>query len=163
MRPAVTALLDQADAAGRHSLAIMHAAAHHERTRVRYTQPGPVTTAVLRRMHRKLLAQALAGHPILCPHLSFTAPAAAAWVAHAPGKLRCTDCARAAAERINGTREDRTCDHCRKVVPRIHACAVQLPALVVDLPGLPAVASPPALVHYGLCPRCKTDEEGPST
>ena len=123
-------------------------------TPVQHTIPGPI----LRRLIDRLRHRAMAGQLTLCPHLSYTAPAPAIWCAWAPGRLRCASCAHTAQPRIRGTAEDRRCDHCRRVVPTIHADMAQLPAIVVDLPPWPARCVPPVTLMFGLCPSCQQDD-----
>ena len=148
MRPQVTALLDQADAASAHAHAVLAEAGRREGEPIRHVMPGPVLQALITRMQTR----ALAGQLTLCPHLSYTAPEPAAWTAWAPGRIRCPPCAAATAARIRGTREDRRCDHCRKIVPAIHQGMAQLPPVVVDLPPYPPRCVPPISVMFGLCP-----------
>jgi hypothetical protein len=135
-------------------MAIMRNVAASGGTPVRHVTPGPVTRSLISRMH----ARGLAGQLTLCPHLTYTAPAPAYWVAWAPGRLRCLPCARAAAKRIKGTREDRRCDNCRTACPKIHPDMAQLPAIVTDLPPYPAGCIPPIAVMFGLCPACQHDD-----
>lgn len=151
MRPALAALLDQADAATGHANAIMAAVAAIEGTPVRQVTPGRIFQALIARMRQR----GMAGQLTLCPHLSYTAPSPAFWCAWAPGRLRCAACAHGAQRRIRGTREDMRCDHCRTVVPQIHPDMAQLPAIVVDLPPWPAGCVPPVTLMFGLCPRCQ--------
>lgn len=153
MRPTVTALVDQADAAAGDSARIMHAAGEHLDAQIHHDHPGPVTRTVLQRMHAAILTAAISGHRTLCPHLSYTAPAAAVGVACAPGRLRCAPCGASAARGIKGTAEDRRCDHCKRVRTAIHPRVVLLPAVVVDIGGAPTCI-PPSQVHFGLCPSC---------
>jgi len=151
VRPAATALLDQADAASASAHATMTAVAARDGTPVRHAIPGPVMQALIARMQDR----GRAGQLTLCPHLSYASPAPAVWCAWAPGRVRCASCAAAASVRIRGTREDRTCDHCRKTVPKIHADMVQLPPVVVDLPPWPPRCIPPIALMAGLCPACQ--------
>jgi hypothetical protein len=146
----LTSMVDQADAAGRHAEAIMHQIAAHEGTQVEHVLVGQATRDVITRM----ATQAAAGQLTLCPHLSWSAPEPAWWVAWAPGRLRCRDCAIAAQRRIRGTPEDRRCDRCGKIRSGIHADLVQLPALVADLPSGPW-CWPPVTAVYGLCHPCQ--------
>jgi hypothetical protein len=159
MRPEVTALLDQAGAATTHAAAMMAAISQAERTPIQHTRPGPILGALIGRLQQR----ALGGQLTLCPHLSYTHPAPAIWCAWAPGRLRCASCAHTAHQRIKGTREDRTCDHCRETGPLIHADMAQLPAVVVDLAPWPAQCVPPVTITFGLCPRCQhADKEKPA-
>lgn len=150
MRPGVTALLDQAGAASAHANAILAEVGRRDGTPIRHEMPGPVLQALIIRMQTR----ALAGQLTLCPHLSCTAPEPAVWTVWAPGRIRCPQCADVTAKRIRGTREDRRCDHCRKIVPVIHQCMAQLPPVVVDLPPCPPKCVPPISVMFGLCPAC---------
>jgi len=156
MRPGTTALVDQADAASAQANAAMAMIATREGSPIRHVEPGPVAQALIARMR----GRAIAGQLTLCLHLSYTAPAPAFWCAWAPGRLRCAACARTASIRIKGTREDRRCDHCRTVIPRIHADMVQLPPVVVDLPPWPARCVPPITMMFGLCPPCQHKDAG---
>jgi hypothetical protein len=151
VRPAATALLDQADAASVHANATMAAIARIEGTPVLNVEPGTVMRTLITRMQ----ARGLAGQLTLCPHLTYTSPAPAYWCAWAPGRLRCAPCAAAANNRIRGTREDRRCDHCRTVAASIHPDMVQLPPVVVDLPPYPPKCVPPITMQFGLCPPCQ--------
>jgi hypothetical protein len=151
MRPATSALLDQADAASAHAAAIMAAIGALDGTPIRPELPGPILSAIIGRLRTR----ALAGQLTLCPHLSYDAPQPAAWCAWAPGRLRCTACAHTTQKRIRGTVEDRRCDHCRKTGPTIHPDMAQLPAIVVDLPPWPAKCVPPVTLMFGLCPACQ--------
>lgn len=156
MRPQVTALLDQADAATTHATAIMATVAKLDGGQVRHVTPGPVFQVLIDRMRQR----ALTGQLTLCPHLSYTSPSPAFWCAWAPGRLRCPACAHAVQKRIRGTREDRRCDHCRAVGPTIHPDMAQLPAIVIDLPPWRPGCVPPVTLLFGLCPACqRTDHE----
>jgi hypothetical protein len=154
VRPAVSALLDQADAATAHAQAAMQLLAELDGTPVSHHEPGPVMKSLIARMH----ARGIAGQLTLCPHLSYTAPAPAFWCAWAPGRLRCAQCAHAANIRIRGTAEDRRCDRCRKVGRKIHPDMAQLPPVVVDMPPWPPKCVPPVTVMFGLCPRCQQED-----
>ena len=151
MRPATTALLDQADAASLDAHATMATIAALDGNPIRHAIPGPVIRKLIDRMQ----GRALDGQLTLCPHLSYTAPEPSFWCAWAPGRLRCSACAQATHARMRGTTEDRRCDHCRRVVPTIHSDMAQLPAIVVDLPPWPAKCVPPVTLMFGLCPRCQ--------
>jgi hypothetical protein len=149
VRPATTALLDQAQAATAETTRIMTALAALEETRIHHVEPGPVHRALITRLRTK----ATTGQLTLCPDLSYDAPSPAFWVAWAPNKLRCARCADTAIRRIHGTHEDRRCDHCRKIDRVIHRGAIELAAVVVDLPDR-ARCIPPVLMIFGLCPSC---------
>jgi hypothetical protein len=157
MRPGVTALLDQADAATTQAVIIMGALAVLDGNPVQHAEPGPVFKALIHRMQQR----GMAGQLTLCPHLSYTAPEPAFWCAWAPGRLRCAGCAHATQIRIRGTTEDRRCDNCRTIVPTIHADLVQLPAVVIDLPPWPAGCVPPVTLMFGLCPACQQADNQP--
>src|SRR5262249_36861308 len=101
----------------------------------------------------RFTSRATNGQITWCPHLSELSPVPVFWLAWAPGRIRCVECAGAASRRIKGTAEDRRCDHCRCGGRVIHPEGMQLPAVVVDLPGLLA-ASGPVTIMFGLCPRC---------
>lgn len=116
MRPATAALVDQTEAARTEAARILAAIAVLDGRPVHCTEPGPVFAAIIGRFR----ARAIAGQLTLCPHLSYTAPEPAYWLAWAPGRIRCTECAHATHKRIRGTIEDRRCDHCRKTTRTIH-------------------------------------------
>jgi hypothetical protein len=149
VRPATSALLDQAQAATTDATRIMTGLAVLEQTTVRYVVPGPIHRALITRYSTR----ALAGQLTLCPDLSWDAPQPAFWCAWAPAKLRCSRCADTASRRIHGTAEDRRCDHCHKIRHAIHRGAMEFPAVVVDLPDR-ARCVPPVLAVFGLCPDC---------
>jgi hypothetical protein len=156
MRPQTTALLDQADAATAQASKIMGALASMEGTPVVHREPGLIFRAIIGGMQQR----AMAGQLTLCLHLSYAAPEPAFWCAWAPGRLRCVACAHETNKRIRGSREDRRCDHCRAVGPKIHADMAQLPAIVVDLPPWPPGCVPPVTLMFGLCPACqRADKE----
>lgn len=148
------ALADQASAANADAARIMHFIAGVKGERVQQARPGPVSAALISRMHQRGVTAQLT----LCPHLSYDAPQPAFWCAWAPGRLRCTDCAHKANARVRGTPEDRRCDHCRKIGRTIHADMAQLPPVVVDLPG-GAKCLPPITVMFGLCPDCQRQDQ----
>jgi hypothetical protein len=155
MRLAITAMLDQAGAASAEAEKILGILAALDGTPVQHTEPGPVFASIIGRLRTR----ALAGQLTLCADLSYTAPEPAFWCAWAPGRLRCAACAQAAHKRIRGTREDRRCDNCRRVVRRIHSDAVQLAAVVVDLPPWPLRCVPPVTLMFGLCPHCQQADQ----
>jgi hypothetical protein len=151
MKPAIAALLDQADAAAAHAARVMHLLAEAEGGAVQHVQPGRIFRAIISRMQQC----AITGQTTLCPHLTYTAPQPAFWCAWAPGRLRCAACAHQANLRVRGTPEDRRCDHCQKTTRTIHPGIAQLPAIVVDLPPFPAGCVPPVTLMFGLCPACQ--------
>jgi hypothetical protein len=155
MRPAAIALLDQAEAATRHAEAVMRAQAARNGASMIHARPGPITCGIVDRMQNRMLDNALDRRPTLCEHLSYQTPAVAFWPAWAPGKIRCPVCTDRAHRRIRGTREDKRCDHCKRITTRIHPDAAQLPAVVVNLPPFAPSAIPPIIVQYGLCPSCQ--------
>jgi hypothetical protein len=142
---------------------MLQALAQQLDTSVRHEVPGPVTRRIVERLHAKMLARALTGEPTMCDHLSYTAPTVALWPAFAPGRLRCPACADRVVKRIRGTVEDRRCDGCGRVVPKIHPCATQIPSIVVDVGALPLASLPPILVQYGLCHRCYREDDRDTT
>ncbi len=150
--PASTALHDQAQAAANHARRILDAFHQVEGGALRYDHVTGADAAILGRLAHRLIA----GDITRCPHTTGITPLF--WVAWAPGRLRCGRCADDANRRIRGTVEDRRCDCCRRIVPRIHPVTIQLPALVLDHPQHPA-ALPPILARFGLCAGCM-DEEG---
>jgi hypothetical protein len=153
--PAATAQRDQADAAARHLLGVLHDRAQHIGQPVHHGTPGPVMDAVANRLAASWRARVLAAQPTLCPHLSYTAPSPAIWLAWAPELLRCPRCAEDEARRTHGTTEDQRCDSCARIVPVIRACMVEIPPLIVDGPGYnEATSRPRALLQLGLCPDC---------
>lgn len=154
----LSALLDQADAAGAHGEQIMASIADQLHGHLSAQAPRGPAAAVL----RQFVDRAATGHLTGCGHLS-DSPEPLWWVPHRPGKLRCADCCAAAGRAIRGTREDRRCDACRRVRSTIVATAAALSPIVVDLPGLPPVASGPVIVLFGLCPPCRDASEIPTT
>jgi hypothetical protein len=151
---ALTALLDQADAADRHAAGIMARFAEML-TDPRYTLAGPVTHKLLGRMHGRMLGRSMAGEPTLCDHLSYTAPEPAFWAAWKPGRLRCAQCIGRVGERIRGTAEDYRCDGCRRPAgSTIVKCSLHIPPVILDAPPLPLAGLPPIIVVLGLCGRC---------
>jgi hypothetical protein len=69
----------------------------------------------------------------------------------APGKIRCRECALKAERRMSGTKEEFTCDGCRRHRSRIVPCAAILPAVAVPELGF---AHAPIMLVYGLCRKC---------
>lgn len=150
MRPAVQALADQADAAGRDGAAIMVALAERLPAELKWAVPTGPAAAV----HTRFLTRCATGRLTSCPHLTGS-PQPAWWAAWRPSRVHCHACIEQVSRQVRGTREDRRCDHCRKVRSTIVPGAAQFPALVVDLPGLPPLATGPVTVVYGLCAPCR--------
>lgn len=147
--PAVTALVDQAEAAARHGMGVLHAMASGGGGEVMYRPPPPVVRDIV----AVFVERAQADDLDLCPHLSASSPVPAFWLPYAAELIRCVDCSNRKTTEVNGTPEDRTCDNCRRESDRIFPGAAQLPGIVADLPGLLA-ATGPLTVLYGLCPEC---------
>lgn len=150
MRPALTAALDQADAAGRDAAATLYAIASTTPGRWTYnrcpagTRTGPAVEDVLARLRTRMLE----GLP-RCRHAGGSGQLW--WCAWRPSLLRCRPCAAVVSLRARGTVEDHTCDACRRR-GRVHPYAVALPAVVVDLEQ--PVVLPAVLAVFGLCRRC---------
>jgi len=147
MKPATTALADQAAAATIHATQILAGITAADRRYQPRTQ-GPVTTAII----QKLAGRANRGQLTLCPHLSWTAPEPSFWCPWAPGRLRCAPCIETVQERIRGTPEDRRCDHCHTITALIQAYRMRLPA-IVDINE--ALCLPPVVGIFGLCTACQ--------
>jgi hypothetical protein len=95
-----------------------------------------------------LAGLAASGELGMCAHVRPLAPAHAWWVAWAPRKLRCQDCAELVSKRITGTTADRQCDACGHIGKYINKLSVMTPPaehnqVVVRI-----------LVVFGLCNRC---------
>jgi hypothetical protein len=146
----MVAMTDQAQAASKQAVTIMHQIAAHDGGEVEQILVGPAIKDVVGRM----ITHAATARLSLCPHLSWDSPAPAWWCSWAVGRLRCRECAVAAQRRIRGTPEDQRCDRCRKTRRTIHADLVQLPPVVVDLPS-GAWCFPPTTVVFGLCGACQ--------
>lgn len=142
--PGRTALVDQAEAATREAADIVGALIRPGDS-VGCGELAGSALAVVRQLEARIRSRGLTR----CPHVVGIAPTF--WCAWAPGRLRCADCADAANARIRGTREDRRCDACRRVVPLIRRCAVALPALISD--ARPAALGP-IIAMYGVCGPC---------
>ncbi len=102
-------------------------------------RPG-VENATAVRLVRELNGRAMFGLPT-CEHLPGS-PAVGWWVAWAPELMRCVRCARDVLLATCGTREDRRCDGCGRLVDRIHPTMVQGGSVVITL---------------GLCGDCEAD------
>lgn len=156
-RPDLRWVLDQADAAAAHAIGMLRAEAARTGGEVRPGLPGPVTRALIARLHAGALER---GALPLCEHLSWSTPAVAFWLAWAPGTLRCPACANHATQRIAGTRADATCDACRRHCPAGGSTGLApyefaLPPVVVDLgPELGASTVPAVVVAFALCEPC---------
>ncbi|MFI7632427.1 hypothetical protein [Microbispora rosea] len=159
MNATTRALADQARAASRDAVNVLHAVARSSGATVHAAPVGPITAAILGRF----AALAFAGDLTLCEHLSFTAPRPAFWTAWSPKTIRCAHCCEAEAARIRGTVEDRTCDRCHRVADVVHAVAGQLPAVVVGArAGRAPYAVPPVQVQFGLCSPCRAADQPPA-
>lgn len=149
--PAVTALVDQAQAAADHANATFdQLRRQHDMTAI------PHLTGAAAAVIDRLAKLAQSGQVTLCPHLNPRAPQLMFWAAWRPGRIRCIPCAQAVDRAIQGTREDRRCDHCRKVRRTLHAHAGQISAVVV--PAL-LYAQGPIAVNFGLCDACYATTE----
>jgi hypothetical protein len=154
MIPRVSALLDQADAAAADGARMFAMLADHTGSPIRWITGPEDVGDTIRAIVSRFTGRAASGQLTLCPHLSGSAPVPVFWLAWAPGRIRCSPCMGSAGRRIKGTAEDRRCDHCRRKARAIHCGGMQLPAIVVNLPGLLA-ASGPVTVMFGLCPACR--------
>jgi len=67
----------------------------------------------------RFLAAVQSGGLDLCRHVRRLAPVPATWVPWAPGKIRCGECTALEFARISGTKEDRRCDQCGTIQPKI--------------------------------------------
>lgn len=69
--------------------------------------------------------------------------------------IRCLSCTQRAAERIQGTSQDRHRDACRRMAGgTVDVGAVLLPGALAELPGFIGVGSPTTLL-LGLCRACR--------
>ncbi|MET8381601.1 hypothetical protein ABZV14_01205 [Streptosporangium canum] len=150
MNTATLALLDQADAAVNESLNAFRTFAHRTGGTYGSSRPGPIAEHFLAQLHNGIHSDTIG----FCPHLSPTAPEPSFWAPWASGKIRCKNCMNRAHERIKNTPENHRCDRCRRRTITMHTNGVQLPAVVLDIPGRP-LSLPPVAVTYGLCPPCK--------
>lgn len=157
MNSSTLALIDQAQAATTHSYnAILATVRQVDGGTMTHVRPGPASE----RMLGKYSQRALSGRLAMCPHIDPRAPQPAVWLAWAPGRIRCAPCAAKTAERVLSN-ESHRCDHCHRIAVRITSVAIPLPAIVVNLPKLPAFAMPPVQIQFGLCLTCrKTDQDG---
>lgn len=161
MNPRVTALLDQAHAAAAHGARLFADLADRANAPIRWITGPEDMSDTIRAIVLRFTSRAAKGQITLCPHLNELSPAPVFWLAWAPGRIRCIPCTEAASRRIKGTTEDRRCDYCRRIVRLIHPEGMQLPAIVVDMPGLFA-ASGPVTIMFGLCPACHAHAMPPS-
>ncbi|NUW33422.1 hypothetical protein HTZ77_18585 [Nonomuraea sp. SMC257] len=150
MTPSATALIDQATAATNHSLASLHHTAQRFNGTTGAATPGAIGKQMVTRLHNGLHSARIG----FCPHLTATAPQPALWTPWASGLIRCAPCMTQAVRRTQGTAEDHKCDHCRRRTVTMHFVGLQLPAVVLSLPGR-ALALPPVQIDYSLCSTCK--------
>ncbi|GAA3531314.1 hypothetical protein GCM10022419_008030 [Nonomuraea rosea] len=156
MNAATTSLLDQAQAATHHSLAILQNVAVRINGACNESQPGPIAARLLERFHTGVHTLDIA----FCPHLTATTPQPAFWVPYAAGLIRCPACmSRRLHRSLKGT-ETHRCDNCRRRAVTIHVYGVQIPAVVLELSDR-AVSLPPVQIHFGLCPPCKQIDQQP--
>jgi hypothetical protein len=89
-----------------------------------------------------------------CPHLSPGQPAYV--LGHQPDAVLCVACWFAAEQRLTGTREDATCDHCRKWQPPVPVGQTRIyPSTYHPVPGRDLT------LILGLCPPCwEADQAG---
>ncbi len=102
-------------------------------------RPG-VENATAARLVRELNGRVMFGLPT-CGHLP-DSPAVGWWICWSPELMRCVRCARDVLLATRGTREDRRCDGCGRLVDRIHPTMVQGGSVVITL---------------GLCGDCEAD------
>jgi len=102
-------------------------------------RPGAENATAVR-LVRELNGRVLFGLPT-CEHLPGS-PRVGWWVAWAPELMRCVRCAHDLLVATRGTREDRRCDGCDRVVDLIHPCVLQGGSVVITL---------------GLCSGCEAD------
>ena len=132
-----TALGDQIDAATRDTWAAAARMATAGRYTLQWCRPGPF----VRELAADLDERARTGRLQMCEHAkSPTTVIFAAWDRRAV----CAGCAQTRAKAIRGTREDKTCDRCRRVGPSL------LTTTTVPLG--------PVLLLFGLCRRCMRAE-----
>jgi hypothetical protein len=149
MKPATTALADQAAAATIHATSLLTGLRAADGDSYRPRTQGAVTTALIRKLNDRLDR----GQLDLCGHLSWTAPEPVFWCPWAPGRLRCAHCTETVQVRTRGTTEDRRCDACRAIAPLIHAQLMRLPAVVAD--DIEPRCLPPVIIIFGLCTACQ--------
>ena len=131
-----SAYADQAHAATRDAGRI--AARWATRSGAKWRSGAENATAV--RLVRELKTRAMYGLAT-CEHLA-ASPAVQWWVAWRPSVMRCTRCAHDVLVATRGTREDRRCDGCGRVVDLIHPTILQAEATVITL---------------GLCGTCEAE------
>jgi hypothetical protein len=153
--PATRALMDQAEAAMDDSDRVMAALAEHF---------GPDGLSTGLQPHRApitgpLIARTVSKVTGWCDHVTSATVGPVGLAAWAPGKLRCIMCHGKAAQRIEGTREDKRCDSCRKNCTTIYSLILQLPPVIFERVGHVPLAVPVIHFSYGLCPKCKKLDE----
>jgi hypothetical protein len=89
-----------------------------------------------------------------CRHLKPGSPQPAVWLAWRPSRLYCLPCVPRLPQ--ISSKEDRRCDACRTIVPKIHPCRMMAPARPLPArQGKPEEVRPPVIMMYGLCGRCR--------
>lgn len=148
-------MVDQAEAANREAVASLAAFAEVEGHEHAYSYAAGPVRRVLERLGERITD----GRVTRCPHLPAD-PTPCIWVSYRPGRLRCRACASKAARSVRGTREDSTCDSCRRRRPGgIWSVTTLLRPVVLDRSGQPPVAAGPIVVHLGLCGSCHAEQE----
>ena len=154
---AVQAMADQARASADEAAARIIAASRASGL------PGDVaaidaTQGPAREFCARLANRALNGQLVPCEHLPVDGgPRPTYWLICRPGKLRCMACLSAAGRAIKGTREDMTCDHCRRYRPgSTRSGYMLLPAGIGEIAGQ-LTASGAVTCVWKLCPACFDD------
>jgi hypothetical protein len=148
--PSATAFYDQL-AAAYDSTLDMHIA---DSTQLELTGRMPLSAGPAGRIAAEFRRRDEEGSLQWCRHLRPESPRPAIWLAWRPGRLYCGPCM--AQLPPLSSKEDRRCDACRSVQPKIHPCRAMIPArLLPERAGKPEETRPPAVIMYGLCGRCK--------
>jgi hypothetical protein len=134
-----TAVLDQVQAASRDARSLIDQASTIGTYLHRTDNPGPVVRGVLDRIRKDTRSKRIR----VCRHLAGRGPGVSWSFAWRPGKLFCMRCAVDVLRDVRGTVEDRTCDHCRRVVPHLTA-------------GMTAAG--PFVIIFGVCGSCLAAE-----
>lgn len=113
---------------------------------------GPRMLAMMARYDEHAAAMAR------CPHLPEDLAGAGGpgfWMPSDPGALRCLACFMAAQQRQTGTREESTCDHCRRFVPETPAGVPRIwQGAAAPVPGA-------VIAAFGFCTECaEADQAG---
>lgn len=118
-----------------------------------FGKPGviqPETSPVLMRFSELIQS----GQIGMCKHIRRLAPTPGVWLPWAPGKIRCQDCAGLEMTRIAGTKEDRRCDQCGTIQPKIRSHMVLTPPF--NIQGIVIAVG----IQWGLCGHCDAAQLG---